>query len=264
MFLGPHICKNARAMGVRVLLGVLAIPFTAGMGLGQPSWPLDAPWVTRVAVPHGRPPSTSQPAKGRFLIASRNLSDPNFGETVVVLLSAGARGAMGVVINRPTGVRLASALPDVAELRDRPDRVFVGGPVAGNVMVLLIRARTQPAKSELIFGDVYATGNLTALREALARKGKTDRLHAYVGYAGWGPGQLEREIARGDWYVGPAEATTIFDLPPADVWPRLIERFSGAWTRTDTVSGSWSLALETRIRHPEPRTLNPDPKEGTP
>jgi len=106
---------------------------------------------------------------------------------------------------------------------------------------VLIRATRQPAKSERIVGDVYATGSLTALREALARKGKTAQLHAYVGYTGWGPGQLEREIARGDWLVGSGDAATIFDRRPVDIWPTLIERLSGAWTREDSIWGSWSL-----------------------
>ena len=252
-------------MGVRLLTSVLSIPFTVAVCPGQPLRMNDAAWstprrpeapgCTRAAAQPEQPSSPTQPAKGRFLVASRALVDPNFAETVLLLLNADARGAMGVVINRPTPVKLATVLPDVKALRDRPERVFLGGPVGGNVMLLLIRAPSQPAKSERIVDEVYATGSLSALREALGRKGKRNQLHAYAGYAGWGPGQLEHEIARGDWHIGSADAATIFEVPPADMWAKLIERFSGAWTNNDrtrprllrpvaaTISAEPSLAL---------------------
>ncbi|MBI4519157.1 MAG: YqgE/AlgH family protein [Deltaproteobacteria bacterium] len=175
------------------------------------------------------PPAAVAPAKGRFLVASRGLLDPNFSETVVLLLDYGAGGAMGVVINRPTEVRLATALPDVKELRDRSDRIFLGGPVAVNAMLALIRSSRPPAGAQLVFGDVYASGSLKVLRQAVAKSGKRPRLRAYAGYAGWGPGQLDRELARGDWHVTTADAVTIFESEPARAWPQLIERLSGQW-----------------------------------
>lgn len=184
-----------------------------------------------VAAHRGRAPAPARPEKGRFLIASRNLIDPNFSETVVLLLAHDARGAMGVIINRPTAARMASALPDIEELRDRPDRVYLGGPVAEDLMLILIRSATRPESSRPIFADVYTTGSLAALRKALAKRGKANRLRSYVGHAGWGAAQLDREIARGDWYVTSADAATIFDTTPSEIWPKLIDRFSGQWTR---------------------------------
>jgi putative transcriptional regulator len=138
---------------------------------------------------------------------------------------------MGVVINRPTDVRLATALPKIEELRGRTDRVYLGGPVATNAMLILVRAARKPKSSERIFGDVYASGSLSALRQALGKTGTGNRLRAYAGHAGWGSGQLEREIARGDWYVVAADAATIFERKAPDIWPKLIERFSGEWTQ---------------------------------
>jgi putative transcriptional regulator len=225
-------------MGPRLLTNLLCVPFTVGVCLGPSSSMPDASWRTRVAVSRRQPGSPVHLARGHLLVASRRLIEPNFAETVVLLLHADAHGAMGVVINRPTKVKLAEVLPNLKELRRRPDRVFLGGPVGGNVMVVLIRAHKKPTQSENIVDDVYATGSMTALREALGRKGKTDRLRAYAGYAGWGPGQLEHEIWRGDWLVGSGDAATIFDLSPADIWPKLIERLSGTWTRNDAGTGA--------------------------
>jgi putative transcriptional regulator len=171
------------------------------------------------------------PAKGQFLIASRTLTDPNFSESVVLLLAYDPRGAMGIVINHPTDVPLASALPDVKELHERSDRVHRGGPVAINLMVVLIRSTKRPESSEQVFGDVYASGSLKALRKTLGKGTRTGKLRAYAGHAGWGPGQLDTEIARGDWLVTSADAATVFDTPSAEIWPKLMERLSGEWTR---------------------------------
>ncbi len=190
---------------------------------------VDGTTAPEVAARHGGTISALSPAKGRFLTASRNLVDPNFAESVILLLAYDAHGAMGIVVNRPTDVRLASALPDIQELRDRPDRVHLGGPVGGNLMLVLVRSPTPIKPAEKIFADVYVTGSATALRKVLGKAGKTNRLRAYAGHAGWAPGQLDREIARGDWLVTAADAAMVFETPASDIWPKLIERFSGEW-----------------------------------
>jgi putative transcriptional regulator len=191
----------------------------------------------------------TQPAKGRFLVAHRSVNDPRFAETVILLLAYSDQGAMGIIINRPTDVRLASALPDMKELRDRPDRLFVGGPVSPSAMLLLIRSATAPQGAQPVFGDVHVSGKLETLRKVLGKSGKTHRLRAYAGYAGWGPGQLDHEIARGDWAIGPADAVTIFDTPSEGIWQKLVDRFSVEWAR----------AVEKRLTVAEREAENVEP-----
>ena len=122
---------------------------------------------------------------------------------------------------------------DVEELRDWPDPVYLGGPVAGNLLLVLIRAARQPESSDAIFEGVYVSGSRAALRKALSKAGKRNRVRGYAGHAGWGPGQLEREIARGDWHVTAADAAMVFDTTASAIWPELIQRFSGEWTRRE-------------------------------
>jgi putative transcriptional regulator len=165
-------------------------------------------------------------ARGRFLVANRSLTDPTFSETVVLLVDYDEKGALGVVVNRPTDVPLTVALPEVEELRKRKDIVFLGGPVARDRMVLLLRTTATPPQSVLVFDKVYATGSLKALRHSI---GHGEPMRAYAGYAGWGAGQLDAEVARGDWLIGPADSKAIFDDPPSDLWSRFLERFSGDW-----------------------------------
>lgn len=216
-----------------VLLGTLYVSDVAVTPCGALS-AAQAPRLLsafRLAAHDAPSASTAKVAKGKLLVASRSLGDPNFSETVILLLAYEAHGAMGIIINRPTDVPLASVVTEVPVLRKRSERVFVGGPVGGNLMVFLLRSARRPRPSEPIFGDVYATGSLKALDQALSKSAKSTKLRAYAGYAGWGPGQLDMEIARGDWYVTAAEAATVFDTPPADIWPKLIERSAGQWTR---------------------------------
>jgi putative transcriptional regulator len=109
--------------------------------------------------------------------------------------------------------------------------VFVGGPVSPNAMLLLIRSDKAPDGAQPVFDDVYVSGKLETLRKTLGKSGKTHRWRAYAGYAGWGPGQLDREISRGDWVIGRADASTIFDVPSGEMWQKLLDRFSVEWAR---------------------------------
>lgn len=167
-------------------------------------------------------------AKGRFLVASRSLQDPNFAETVILLVEYDANGALGVIVNRPTEVALVDALPELGELRRRKDVVYLGGPVGRDRMLLLVRTPQQPPQSLRVFDRVFASGSLDAVRKSVQRG---EPIRAYAGYAGWGPGQLDAEVARGDWFIGPADSNAVFADRPGALWDDLIERFSGDWAR---------------------------------
>lgn len=177
----------------------------------------------RVGAPGG---AAARLAKGKFLVASRTLQDPNFAETVILLVDYDRDGALGVVVNRPTDVALVEALPEIGELRRRDDVIYLGGPVARDRMLLLVRTRQQPPQSLRVFDRVFASGSLDALRKSMARG---DAIRAYAGYTGWGPGQLDREVTRGDWFIGPADSNAVFAERPAALWNTLIERYSGDW-----------------------------------
>lgn len=211
----PH---RAVPAGAALLLLALGLPRVASAA------------SVRVAVDPSTPRPASRLAKGKFLVASRDLRDPNFSEAVILLVDYDERGALGVIVNRPTEVRLTEALPEVKELRKRKDTVYLGGPVGRDRMVVLLRAAQAPPESVLVFDQVYATGSLDALRGSVKRN---DSVRAYAGYAGWGPRQLDAEVARGDWLIGPADSKAIFEERPGRVWENLLERLSGDWAAVD-------------------------------
>jgi putative transcriptional regulator len=168
-------------------------------------------------------------AKGKFLVAARRLRDPNFYQTIVLLIEYGQDGAMGLVINRPSQVKLATVFPDIKELEQRTDTIYIGGPVAVNQMLLLIRSAKPPEASKQVTEDVFISSSWTALQRLIKNAAKNERFRIFAGYAGWGPKQLDFELARGDWHVLKADAETVFDKKPSEIWQELIDRISVKW-----------------------------------
>ena len=168
-------------------------------------------------------------SKGKFLVAKQDMTDPRFSETVILLIEYGSRGAMGLMINRPTEVRLSTLLPDIKGLKRRDDIVYIGGPVNENQVFLLIRSRTAPKDSLHIFEDIYANASLSELQQLIEGAKTDDKFHAYAGYAGWAPGQLDMEVSRGDWHVLQADSRSVFEKKTSDIWPELIRKVSAQW-----------------------------------
>lgn len=175
--------------------------------------------------------SKEELAKGKFLVASRRLRDPNFKETVVLLIDYGRDGAMGLVINRPTEVKLATVFPDIEELKERKDTIYVGGPVAVNQLLMLVRTPKLPEESQQVTQDVYISSSWKVLERLMKNAAKDERFRIFAGYAGWAPNQLDFEMARGDWHVLKADAETVFDKEPSAIWQELILRASVKWVR---------------------------------
>ncbi|MGE0684673.1 MAG: YqgE/AlgH family protein [Candidatus Binatia bacterium] len=174
--------------------------------------------------------SISELATGKLLIANRHLRDPNFAETVILLLEYSKDSAMGVVINRPTTVHLATVLSEMEALKTRTDLVYLGGPVGRNQMLLLARTAQEPADAKQILDNVYLVSSQEALQQLVEHNDAALNLRAYVGYAGWAPQQLDAEVARGDWHIYAADATVVFDTPAAQLWQKLISRSEFEWT----------------------------------
>ena len=199
------------------------------------------PFRTPVTLPSPGPSRSKEvPAKGTFLVASEQLRDPNFSKTVVLLIDYNRQGAMGLVINRPTEVRLSRVLPEIKGLRSLKDTVFFGGPVVGSQMLMLIRSGSQPEESRRVFEDIYVSSNLTVLQWMIANADAGGKFHVYVGFSGWSPGQLDRELSRGDWHVLRGAAEIVFHKEPSTIWPELIRRSTARWTRIQEPAGRTS------------------------
>ena len=158
--------------------------------------------------------------RGRLLISSGSLFDPNFRHTVVLVGEHSAEGALGVVLNRPMDVTVAQAVPVLAALVDRDEPLFEGGPVQPSNPVLMAELAHPELADLLIFGNV---GFLVGEVPEDVRPGIL-RARVYAGYSGWGPGQLEREMAEGSWILEPAQEDDVFTDAPDTLWSRVLER----------------------------------------
>jgi putative transcriptional regulator len=164
-------------------------------------------------------------AAGKFLVASRDLGDPNFAESVILLVNYDSeKGAMGLIVNRQTDVALSRVFEDLKEAKGRKDPVYIGGPVELNNVLALLKSDSKPADAKHVFGDVYLVSSKALLQKTLGAQVESNAFHVYIGYAGWGAGQLEHEVELGGWHIMAAEASSVFHSDPESVWPRLIRR----------------------------------------
>jgi putative transcriptional regulator len=171
---------------------------------------------------------------GMLLVATPALLDPNFADTVVLLLDVDDQGALGVVLNRPSGVRVAEVLEGWGDVVADPDVLFQGGPVStqGALAVATLRAEDDvPVGFRAVEGRLGLVDLDTPI-ELL--EGSLDGLRIFAGYAGWGADQLAGEIEEGSWYVVPALPPDVFRDDPSDLWRDVLRRQPGelAWHAT--------------------------------
>jgi putative transcriptional regulator len=167
-----------------------------------------------------------EPATGSLLIAAPTMGDPNFARTIVLLLDSGESGALGVVLNRPTELEVADVLEPWADLVVRPGVLFQGGPVETDaaLAVATVAADDEPIGWRRVYGSTGLV-DLDAPVEIMASAVSAIRI--FAGYAGWGAGQLEAEIAEGAWYVVPAEPQDPFLDDPDRLWSTVLRRQGG-------------------------------------
>jgi len=200
-----------------------------------------APASTRLSArPSGQliPGPVKELATGKILIAQRDLPDPNFTKTVVLIVELNNEGTVGLILNRRSDLTLASVFEKMKPHAGSAPVFYFGGPVQIDGVIGLLRADTGPKDTHHVFGDVYVTAGREPLEGMVAAGADPSRFRAYLGYAGWRPRQLERETARGSWRVLKSVAGTVFDPNPDTLWDRLINQTDGLSVGLAAVAGS--------------------------
>ena len=179
--------------------------------------------LPRAATPSPEAPVEKSTLTGQLLIASPDIGDPRFAHTVIFLVRHNREGAFGIVINRPVEERsLKSLLEAIGQDTSGVEgsvRVFAGGPVETEIGFVLHSADYKRPETVVVDGRLALTSSPDVLRDMGHGRGPKKSLVAF-GYAGWGPGQLEGELARHDWFTAPADPALIFDEDRDRVWDR--------------------------------------------
>lgn len=162
--------------------------------------------------------------RGKLLVASRDLADPIFAKTVVLLVHYDSDGVVGLMLNRRTDVPLSRAFSKLNAAKNRSDPVYAGGPVEISAVFALLRSKSKPESAEHILPDVYLISTKSLFEKTLSERPDSGIFHVYLGYAGWTPEQLQKEVEAGAWFIFPADAETVFNSNPGNLWPQMIRR----------------------------------------
>jgi putative transcriptional regulator len=163
--------------------------------------------------------------RGQLLVASPSLLDPNFRRTVVLVTEHTEDGAAGLVLNRPSLVEVAAAVPQLEELVDEDEQVWFGGPVQPEA-VLVLGEFLEPDEAAVPLFESLGFPSLDEPEEIVPA---TTRRRVFAGYAGWGAGQLEEELANEDWILEPALADDAFTEEPDELWRDILRRKGGIY-----------------------------------
>jgi putative transcriptional regulator len=181
--------------------------------------------------------------KGRLLVATPVLDDPNFQRAVVFMVEHHDEGALGLILNRPSAESLNVPLDAWISVQSEPSRVFSGGPVEPDALIALART-TEPVDAEdghlAPLTASIASADLAADPALVATSIKA--LRVFRGYAGWSPGQLEVEIESGSWMVLDSDPSDVFTADPRELWRTVMRRQPGrlAWLSEAPDDLSWN------------------------
>ena len=166
--------------------------------------------------------------RGKLLIASPALLDPNFARTVVLIAEHGEEGTMGLVLNRPSDNEVAGAVGELGGIVAPGDLVYAGGPVQTSAVMVLAEFNEPSEAAAVVLGDV---GFLPAKEDPTELADGLRRARVFAGHSGWSPGQLDAELDEGSWIIVAARVDDVFAPDPDELWAEALERKGGPYAQ---------------------------------
>ncbi len=164
-----------------------------------------------------------------FLVAADTMSDPRFRQTVLIVTKHSRSGNVGLILNKPTKMSLAEMFPDNPYLRGMSDSIYHGGPIRHQSLIYMFQAAEHPPNAIHIHEDIYLSYDPSSIADHLQGASPGLDLRIYAGFASWAPGQLESEVARGDWFKVRTDTSKLFQKNPRKLWGQLIATLYGSW-----------------------------------
>ena len=192
-----------------------------------------------------------RPAKGMLLIAGRGMPDLRFRQTVILLANHDEAGSLGLILNRASTTKLGHLIPKLSDMDQQGHKVYFGGPVGIDSLKFLVRS-PHPFENTLhIIDDLYLGGSRATLENILRKNKPTSEFRIYLGYAGWGPEQLDGELDRRDWHLRKAKLEEIFNRREDTIWHKLIEIYEPEGQLVDQHRiPAWAFAAPLTAAHP--------------
>ena len=205
-------------------------PWYRGQPPGKPG---QSRWVKALPASGEMPPAVFLPVQskntknlsaGKLLVASRNLGDPHFVKTVILLVHYDAQGVLGLILNRRTDVPLSRVLEGVKGAKDRSDPVYIGGPVEAPALFALLQSPAKIEGAESIFDGVSLITSKPLFEQTISAQPDPGVFHVYMGYAGWTKAQLQNEVELGAWFIFPGDTGSVFNSDPDSLWLEMIRK----------------------------------------
>ena len=159
-----------------------------------------------------------------LLVASRDLADPNFAKTVVLLVHYDEKSVLGLTINRHTDVAVSRLFEGSKAGKERGDSIYLGGPVEISTVFALLESPNKLKDVAPVFGETYLISTKALLDKTVAARPDPGVFHVYLGYDGWTNEQLRNEVALGMWFIFHADNESVFDADPDTLWQRMIKK----------------------------------------
>lgn len=166
--------------------------------------------------------------KGNFIVSRYNLPDPNFNETVILMLEHNQEGAFGLIINRPLSITVHDAIPELEGDRAYKSPVFLGGPVQKEIILALHNGGELNSGTEII-PSVYFEPSFNRLFSYFEGEEIDSKILTFMGYSGWGAGQLESEMEQDTWIIIPANTDLVFLEDPQQGWRKVLKTKGGLY-----------------------------------
>jgi putative transcriptional regulator len=178
--------------------------------------------------------------KGTFLIAGPDIDSGIYFRSIILICEHGSTGSFGLMINKVLEIELPEEIISASDIVNTKVEIRAGGPIQPNQMMLLHTSDQVPDQTLKICDGVYLGGDLQFLQETLSNSnGPAVRL--CFGYAGWGPGQLEREFLSGLWFLHPGSAKHVFETPTEKAWQIILREMGGKYATLSMIPEDLSL-----------------------
>jgi putative transcriptional regulator len=208
---------------------------------------------------------TQKPAETYFLVAQPDLPDPMFHESVILMLPpTGTELVVGLIVNKPTKVKLGELFPDTPAVKKRTDTAFFGGPVDISAPLVMYHAAHPSDDAVALFSNIYLTQEAKVIMPLLKGSGGRQDLRLYLGRAQWTDEQLHAEMLENSWYNVPSDPGFVFSADPTSVWRTLVARaqaIKAAAPRPQALRGQSMLLPIAWPGASDPRGLDQIPQD---